>query len=376
MKTVFDQDQQLDASFDTPLSSPARRNWLKGAAAFSGLALTVGLSGIVRAAEPEPKKFGGDAMPGGLVDDPLVFVSIGTDGIVTIMAHRSEMGQGVRTSLPMVVADELEADWSKVRVVQATADETRMGNQNTDGSRSMRHSFEPMRRVGAAARGMLEMAAAAQWAVPLAEVAANNHEVVHAKSGRRLGYGALAAAAAHLAPPSGPALRLKTPAQFRYIGKEAVRGIDLHDIVTGNTQYGIDTRLPGMLYAVIARPMVMGGKVVRFDAKAALKVKGVLKVVEIQASPAPAAFHPLGGVAVIATNTWAAIKGREALKITWDDGPHAHYDSVEYKKTLETAARQPGKVVRNDGDAMAALAKAGKRIDAEYYLPHIAHATM
>jgi isoquinoline 1-oxidoreductase beta subunit len=240
----------------------------------------------------------------------------------------------------------------------------------------MRHFFEPMRRVGAAARGMLEMAAAQQWQVRLEEVQAQLHAVVHAKSGRRLAYAELAAAAAHLAAPTGKALRLKTPAQFRYIGKEQVRGVDLHDIVTGNSQYGIDTRLPGMLYAVMARPMVMGGKVVRFDASAALKVKGVIKVVEIKPSPAPAAFHPMGGVAVIASNTWAAIKGREALMITWDDGPHAHYDSVEYKKTLQAAARAPAKAVRNDGDAMAALARSAHRFDAEYYLPHIAHATM
>lgn len=383
MSTLFDDANQKSHSAGNQdltlptLPSMSRRTWLKGAGAFAGLALTIGTSGIVRAAtSDEIKKYGGDAMPGGLVDDTLAFVSIGADGIVTIVAHRSEMGQGVRTSLPMVVADELEADWSKVKVVQALGLEEKYGNQNTDGSRSMRHSFEPMRRVGAAARQMLEIAAAQQWNVKPDEVRAKNHEVVHAKSGRRLGYGALADAAAKITPPAAKELRLKKPAEFRYIGKESTRGIDFKDIVTGNTQYGIDTRLPGMLYAVIARPLVMGGKVSSFDASAALKVPGVIQVVELKSSPAPAGFNPLGGIAVIAKNTWAAIKGREALKITWDDGKHASYNSLEYKKTLQEAARKPAKVVRNNGDTMAALSKSSRRMEAEYYLPHIAHATM
>ncbi|CAL61357.1 Isoquinoline 1-oxidoreductase, beta subunit [Herminiimonas arsenicoxydans] len=378
MSTVFQpEDKDSNLAADLSLPSMTRRTWLKGVGALTGLVLTVGTSGIVRAASSaEIKKYGGDAMPGGLVDDTLVFVSIGTDGIVTIVAHRSEMGQGVRTSLPMVVADELEADWSKVRVVQALGIEEKYGNQNTDGSRSMRQSFEPMRRVGAAARQMLEMAAAQQWNVKPEEVRAKNHEVVHAKTGRRLSYGALAEAAAKIAPPSGKELRLKKPAEFRYIGKESTRGIDFQNIVTGNTQYGIDTRLPGMLYAVIARPMVLGGKVKSFDASAALKVPGVIQVIELKSSPPPASFHPLGGIAVIANNTWAAIKGREALKITWDDGKHANYNSVEYKKTLQEAARKPAKAVRNNGDTMTVLSKSSRRIQAEYYLPHIAHATM
>ena len=378
MSTVFQpEDKDTNLAADLSLPSMTRRTWLKGAGALTGLALTVGASGIVRAASSdEIKKYGGDAMPGGLVDDTLVFVSIGTDGIVTIVAHRSEMGQGVRTSLPMVVADELEADWSKVRVVQALGLEEKYGNQNTDGSRSMRQSFEPMRRVGAAARQMLEMAAAQQWNVNPEEVRAKNHEVIHAKTGRRLSYAALAESAAKITPPAGKELRLKKPAEFRYIGKESTRGIDFQNIVTGNTQYGIDTRLPGMLYAVIARPMVLGGKVKSFDASAALKVPGVIQVIELKSSPPPAAFHPLGGIAVIANNTWAAIKGREALKITWDDGKHASYNSVEYKKTLQEAARKPAKAVRNNGDTMTVLSKSSRRIEAEYYLPHIAHATM
>jgi isoquinoline 1-oxidoreductase beta subunit len=352
----------------------SRRSLLKGIGALAGLALTVGVDGIVMAADAP--KFGGDGMPGGLKDNALLFVSIGADGVVTIVAHRSEMGQGVRTSLPMVVADELDADWSRVRVVQAQGDQEKYGNQNTDGSRSMRHSFGPMRQVGATARLMLETAAAARWKVPVGEVEAKNHELIHKPSGRKLGYGDVAADAAKLPLPARENVKLKTPQQFRYIGKDNTRGIDLHDIVTGNTQYGIDTRLEGMVYAVIARPPVYGGKLATVDSSEALKVPGVIRVVELKGSPPPALFNPLGGVAVIARNTWAAIKGREALKLTWDNGPNASYDSAEFRKTMEAAARQPAKAVRNAGDAMAALAKAPRRIEAEYYLPHIAHATM
>ena len=315
-------------------------------------------------------------MPHGWVDSPLVFVAIGEDGIVSIVCHRSEMGQGVRTGMPMIVADELEADWARVRVVQAPGDEARYGNQDTDGSRSTRHFFMPMRRCGAAARQMLEAAAAARWKVPVGEVQAKNSEVVHTPTGRRLGYGALAKAAASMPLPAADAIRLKDPSQFRYIGTGKLKLVDAQDIATGKAQYGMDTRLPGMLYAVVARPQVYGGKVVSFDAAAALKVPGVVRVVQIDATPGAPQFNPLGGVAVIARNTWAAMQGRNALKIVWDDGPNASYDSVAYRATLEEAARKPGKVVRNDGDFTAAAAAAAKRITAEYYLPHLAHASM
>ena len=199
-------------------------------------------------------------MEHGWRDDPLTFVAIGEDGIVTVVVHRSEMGQGIRTGLPLVIADELEADWSKVRVTQAPGDEEKFGNQDTDGSRSMRHHFDPMRRCGAAARTMLEAAAAATWNVPVSSVRAVNHEVIHQESGRRLGYGALARAAAKLPVPSRESLRLKNPSQFRYIGKDNIALLDGPDIANGRAQYGIDVRLDGMLYAVIARTPVLGGK--------------------------------------------------------------------------------------------------------------------
>lgn len=351
----------------------SRRSFL-GAVSATGLVLAVGIPRLARSAD-EPK-YGADSMPNGWVDDPLVFVAIATDGTVTITCHRQEMGQGVRTSLPMIVADELEADWARVRVTQAHGDQARFGNQDTDGSRSVRHFFEPMRRCGAAARTMLELAAAAQWQVPFGEVDASNHEVVHRPSGRRLGYGALAAAASRLPVPARDTLRLKTPAQFRYIGKGQVKLVDGPDIVAGRGMYGIDTRLDGMLYAVVARPAVYGGKVVSHDATAALKVPGVVRVVEIAPTPIPSEFQPLGGIAVIATNTWAAIQGREALKIQWDDGPNASYDSTAYKAALEAAVRAPGQVVRNQGDVDSALKGAARRVQAEYYIPHLTQAPM
>jgi isoquinoline 1-oxidoreductase beta subunit len=365
-----------DVSSDSPLvlANVSRRGFLIGASAFGGLVLALGFPTALRAADPP--KYGRDGMPDGWVDNPLVFVAIGEDGTVTIVCHRSEMGQGVRTGMPMIVADELEADWKRVRVAQATGDQKRFGNQDTDGSRSTRHFFEPMRRCGAAARAMLETAAATRWNVPVGEVEARNHEVVHRPSGRRVGYGALAKDAAKLPVPPRETLRLKDPARFRYIGKGNVKLIDGPDIASGKAQYGIDTRLPGMLYAVVARPPVYGGKVAKYDAAETLKVPGVVRVVEIENSPPPAEFNPLGGVAVIGRNTWAAIKGRQALKIEWSDGPNVEYDSTAFRATLEQAARKPGKVVRNEGDVDGAMASAARRLDAEYYVPHLAHVTM
>jgi len=356
------------------VDNAGRRRFLQAASAAGGLVLVAGFPGADAA--DAPKKYGADGMPHGWVDNAQVFVSIAPDGIVSIVCHRSEMGQGVRTSMPLIVADELEADWKRVKVVQAPGDETKYGNQDTDGSRSTRHFFTPMRTCGAAARTMLERAAAEKWKVPVSEVQAMNHEVVHAKTGRKLGYGALAAAAAKQPVPSRDEVKLKDPSQFRYIGKGNLKLVDGRNIVTGKAVYGQDVRLPGMLYAVVARPDVYLGKVVSVDASETMKVPGVVKVVQIEPSAPPAQFNPLGGVAVVAKNTWAAIKGRDALKITWDDGPNASYDSKTYRATLEEAARKPGKVVRKEGDFDAAYAAAPKKVTAEYYLPHLAHATM
>ncbi|AOE61555.1 xanthine dehydrogenase family protein molybdopterin-binding subunit [Pseudomonas corrugata] len=359
---------------DFVLSNLSRRGFLKGASATGVLVLAA--SWGMPDAFAEEKKFGAEGMPHGAVDDPKVYVSIAADGSVTVICNRSEMGQGVRTSLSMVVADELDADWALVKVQQAPADEARFGNQDTDGSRSMRHWYEPMRRCGAAARTMLEQAAAAQWNVPVGECHAQLHNVVHQPSGRKLGYGALAAAASALPVPARDSLRLKQPAEFRYIGKEASRAIDGADVVNGRAVFGADVHLDGMLYAVVARPPVYGGKVRSVDDRAALKVPGVVKVVQIEGRPLPSEFQPLGGVAVVAKNTWAAIKGRDALKIEWDDGPNAAYDSIAYRKELEAAALKPGKVLRSTGDLDDALAKADSTLEASYYLPHLSQSPM
>jgi isoquinoline 1-oxidoreductase beta subunit len=200
--------------------------------------------------------------------------------------------------------------------------------------------------------------------------------VVHRKSGRKLGYGALARAAAQLPVPARESLRLKDPTRFRYIGKGKTHLADGRDIVAGKAQYGIDTRLEGMLYAVVARSPVLGGKVVRYDAAEALKIPGVVKVLQIQVSVPSAKFHPLNGVAVVAMDTWTAIKARNALKVQWDDGVHGSYDSKAYRAELEQAARKPGKVLREAGDVDGAMSKAAHKVEAEYYLPHLAHASM
>ncbi len=369
------------------IENVSRRGVLKGILSTTGLVLAVSVLPKGPALAADAPKWGAAGMPHGTVNNPLAFVSIAPDGTVSIVCHRSEMGQGVRTGMPLIVADELEADWSRVKVVQATGDEVKYGNQDTDGSRSTRHFIEPMRQVGAAARMMLEAAAAKRWGVPVSDVEAKNHEVIQKSTGVKLGYGELAVDASKMDVPTGisqekmgaptpGSLRLKDPSQFRYIGKEGTNIVDGFDITTGRAKYGQDIRLPGMKYAVIARPPVMGGKVASFDATDAKKVPGVVQIVEIPAPSYPMQFQPSGGIAVVADNTWAAIQGRKALKVVWDDGPHATYDSATYRTALETTARQPGKVVRSEGDFAGALAGADKKVEGEYYIPHLAHATM
>jgi len=350
----------------------SRRGFLAGAGA-AAFVLAVGLPRLVSA---QGQGFGADAMPNGWRDDPRVFIAISEDGTVTVTCHRSEMGQGVRTSIAMVVADELEADWPRVRVAQAPGDEERFGNQDTDGSRSLRHFYMPMRQAGAAARTMLERAGAERWGVTVGEVHAANHAVHHAPTGRSLDYGELAKATAGLPVPERTSVRLKDPKDFRYIGTDRIGLVDNPDITTGKAMYGIDTRLEGMLYAVVARPPVYGGSVKSFDATDAMKVPGVVKVVAIEAAKIPSEFEPLGGVAVVARNTWAAIRGREKLRIEWEDGSNATYSSKAYRAELEAAVRSPGKVVREQGDVNAAMATAARRHEAEYYIPHLAQAPM
>jgi isoquinoline 1-oxidoreductase beta subunit len=370
------------------IENVSRRAFLKGTASGVGLVVAMQLLPFRSAGAFEPYHTGGLDMPNGIITNPLVFVSIDPDGTVTIVAHRSEMGTGSRTSVPMVLADEMEADWARVKIVQAPGDEPTYGNQDTDGSRSMRHHIQPMRQMGAAVRSMLEQAAAKEWGVDPKLCHAQNHEVIllekevagegviESPTGKRLGYGQLAAAAMALPVPPFDQLKFKDEDQFRYIGKGEVQIYDLHDITTGKAIYGADVHLPGQKFAVIARPPVVGGTVKSLDSSAALAVPGVEKVIEIPSSMPPAKFAPLGGVAVIAKNTWAALQGRDALKIEWDPGPHGSYNTEQYHKEMSATAAQPGKVIRNQGDVDAAFASATKVISAEYYQPHMAHIAM
>jgi isoquinoline 1-oxidoreductase beta subunit len=308
--------------------------------------------------------------------EPNVYLMIDDTGLVTIVAHRSEMGTGIKTGLPMVLADELEADWSRVKVVQAQGD-PKYGDQNTDGSRSTRQFYEPMREAGASARQMLEAAAAHVWNVNATDCQARNHVIVHIPSGRQLPFGEAAkiAATLEIAPPDHMELRFKPANAWRYVGKP-VPIVDLDPIIRGKAIYGIDIVLPGMKYASVERCPVYGGKALRFDPTDALKIPGIEQVVEIAATPIPSGFNPLGGIAVIAKDTWSAQQGRQKLKITWDFGPNANHDSSAYRAQLEATAKQPGRVVRSQGDVDAALGAAQRRISADYFVPYYAHAPM
>jgi isoquinoline 1-oxidoreductase subunit beta len=304
---------------------------------------------------------------------PSVYLGIEPDGTVIIIAHRSEMGTGIRTALPMVAADELEADWQRVRIEQALGD-PKYGDQNTDGSKSIREFYLPLRQAGATARLMLERAAAAQWGVPVAECRAQNHQVVH-RDGRTLGFGELASLAAKQPLPGKEELRFKTPAEFRYIG-QGVPIVDMADLCTGKGIFGIDARMPGMVYASIERSPVLGGQLKSYDDKETRQVKGVLRTVVIEAAQPPYGLQALGGIAVLADSTWAALQGRKKLKVVWEDGANAGYDSAVFKESLLATVRQPQKVVRNLGDVESAFAQGGTILEAEYYTPHLAHAPM
>src|SRR5215472_16179983 len=279
---------------------------------------------------------------------PSIWLGIEPDGSVISVASRSEMGSGSRTGPAIVLADELEADWKRVRIEQAIGD-AKYGGQDTDGSHSIRDLFDVMRQAGAAARTMLEQAAAQQWKVPLSECKASLHAVIHQPTGRTLTYGGLAAAAAKLPVPAKESLKFKPRSAWLYIGKETSL-IDLRDIATGKAVYGMDAHVEGMLYASIEHPPVLGGKLKSCDDKETLKVPGVRMTATIDPFKPPHAFQPLGGVAVLADNTWAAFQGRQKLKVDWENGPNAAYNSVEYRKELEATTRKPGRVIRNVGD--------------------------
>ncbi len=323
------------------------------------------------------------AVRGAAVAQPNLFVKIDRDGTVTLTCSRSEMGQGVRTGMPMILADELEADWERITVWQAPGDPEKYDpagkdGQNTDGSRSTRHSFQAMRELGASAREVLERAAARKWGVDPASVYAKHHRLYRKDSDESLDFGEVVDIAADIPVPGGDDTpKLKDPSQWKYIGKD-MPVVDNLDMSTGRAAYGADVRLPGLKIAVIERPPVYRGRAKSFDASAALKVRGVEAVIEMPALPSdtPAEFRALGGVAVIGTNTWSVSKGREQLEVRWEDGPFTKHDSSSYGESLAKAARKGGKIMRDRGDAAAALATAGRVVEAAYSVPYFSHTPM
>ena len=365
-----DEPTSLDATRDsTDQPQDLQRRTLIQLLGLGGLVIAFGARGV-RRLEAAELAAGTAANPW----SPHVYVRVADDGIVTIVCHRSEMGQGIRTTMPMIIADEMEADWARCRVEQAVGD-PKYGSQNTDGSTSIRDFLQKYREAGATTRTLLEAAAAEEWNVDAADVFARQHEVVHRPTGRTKSFGALVKTARTVAMPAPQSVRIKRPEERRWQGKR-MPSIDLVPMTTGTAVYGADLALPGMKFAAIARPPVWGGKAMAVDDTEARKVPGVERIVRIPETPIPGAFLPLGGVAVIARNTWAAFRGRDALKITWDAGPNGSHDSKTYQAALETSIRAPGKPGRTNGDVAAALAAAQRKVSAEYHIPYLSHAQM
>ncbi len=354
----------------------SRRDFLRGVVSAGAFVLTArylrGGAFAATAANGTPSGVADVALKGPL--SPSVYLAIDTDGTVYAIAHRSEMGSGSRTALPRIIADELDADWARVKIVQATGDE-KYGDQDTDGSHSVRGSFDTLRETGASARLMLIRAAAQQWSVPESECSTGVHEVVHQKSGKTASYGSLVAAAAKLPVPKKEELKLKPRSEWRYIGK-GVSSYDMKEIVTGKATYGIDTHMEGLLYGNVAHPPVYGSSVKSVDDKATLAVPGVVKTAAIDPFKPPITMQAHGGVGVLATSSWAAIQGKKKLKIEWNESEHKSYNSDPYKAELQAACRKPCKVVREVGNVDAEFAKGGKALEAEYYAPMLAHASM
>ncbi|HEY3280492.1 MAG TPA: xanthine dehydrogenase family protein molybdopterin-binding subunit [Gemmatimonadales bacterium] len=297
---------------------------------------------------------------------PNAWLRIGTDDSILVLVDRSEMGQGVTTALPMLLAEELEADWTKVKIEFAPADKAYInplfGMQGTGGSTSVRAAWTPLRKAGAAAREVLIAAAAQRWDVKTTECRAERGAVVHAKTKRRLRYGQLAARAATLPVPAD--VPLKDPKAWRIAGKPMNR-LDTPVKVNGRAKFGIDVSMPGMRVAVVARSPVFGGKVKSFDATRAKAVDGVRDVVPISS-----------GIAVVGSGYWPAKQGRDALQVVWDEGPTAGVSSATISQLFAERAAQAGVVARHDGDPDGALGGAPQRVEAVYELPFLAHATM
>jgi isoquinoline 1-oxidoreductase beta subunit len=353
------------------IENVSRRGFLKG---------IVGTGALVLGAQLLPKALraaatlAGDGAMAQAVLQPSVYLAINTDGTVFIVCHRSEMGSGNRSGLPRIVADELDADWTRVKVIQATGD-AKYGDQDTDGSHSVVSFFEPLREAGATGRLMLVRAAAQTWNVPEKECTTDAGVVMHKASGKKLGYGELAAAAAKLPVPKKEELQLKARSDWRYIGKPSPT-YDLKDMVSGKAGYGQDTRVEGMLYASVLHPPVYGGTVQSVDDSATLKVAGVKQTATLEPFKPPVTMQALGGVAVIADSTYAAFQGKKKLKVEWTKSEHRVWTSDAFRKDLEATARKPGKIVRENGNVDQAFANGGNIVEAEYYAPMLAHAAM
>jgi isoquinoline 1-oxidoreductase subunit beta len=331
-----------------------RRNFLRSAAATAG-GLFVGFY------IPERTPMAADT-PGPGEQKLNAFVHVGTDDHVTLFIHKAEMGQGTVTSLSMLLAEELECDWKKIRTEFPGVSPEYGGFQGVVGSQSIRSSWTQLRQAGANAREMLVQAAAQKWGVDKSQCRAENNTVVDTATNARLTYGSLAEAAAKVAPPTG--VTLKDPSQFRIVGKPMKR-LDPPSKVNGKAEFGIDVRLPNMQYAVVARCPVFGGKVVSFDATKAKAVPGVKNVIQIST-----------GIAVVADNTWSAMQGKRALDIKWDEGKTAAFSTPGISQTFADITKQPGQAQKTAGDAVAALGSAAKKIDAVYEVPYLAHAPM
>jgi isoquinoline 1-oxidoreductase subunit beta len=335
-----------------------RRALLKGGVVL-GAGLVVGFA--------LPRGVGRAGAQGASVFAPNQWLRIDADGLVTIVNSVPEMGQGTSTAMVMIVADELDADLARVRVEQAPADPARYANpvtgaQSYGGSRGIRDHLEMWRKAGAAAREMLKQAAAQEWGEPVESVETELGAVVHTPTGRRLSYGRLVEKARQLPVPQNPTL--KTPEQFRYIGKDVER-LDIPAKVSGQAVFGLDVQVPDMLVATIQKCPVFGGTVRSFDASLANAVRGVRHVVQVSS-----------GVAVVADTFWAARKGRQALRVTWNEGPLAQLTSAQISREYASLARQPGRVARSEGDVAKALAAAGRTLEAVYQVPYLHHATM
>src|SRR5579863_8691884 len=331
-----------------------RREFLRaGAIGAGGLLLGFSLPLTLRAA----------AAAGAATTSALsAWIHIGSDEAVTLFIHKAEMGQGTVTSLSMLLAEELECDWTKVRTEFPGLDPAYGPSQGVYGSNSIRSSWTPLRRAGATARQMLVNAAAAEWHVDAAQCRVENGVVINTATEARLTYGALADAASKLPVPDAPAL--KSPSDFALVGKPLKR-LDTPSKVNGTAMFGIDIRLPGLLYAVVARCPVFGGTVATVDDAKAKLVPGVKQI-----------FRVSSGVAVVADNTWSAMEGPRALELTWDEGPTAAMSSDGLMKMCADLVEQPGVPAKAVGDVPSALAHAAKTIDAVYQVPFLAHAPM